>query len=394
MRRRLCMVVHGPYPVGEPRVAREARSALAAGFDVDVVAMRQPGEPRLDEIDGVVVHRLPYLRRSRSGPAALLYEYVGFTGLATAYVARLHLRRRYAVVHVHNPPDFLVAAGLLPKLMGARLVFDVHDLAPDLFEMRLGGRRGADIVVRALRRVERAALAVADAVVTVHEPYRRELLARAVPDEKIVVVMNSLDEELIPPDGEPAADDFRIVYHGTITPHYGIEIALEAFAGIAADVPRACFEVYGAGDALAGLRRRARELGIVDRVVLPSRVIPHREVLEKVQGASVGLVVNLAIERNKVALPTKLLEYVAMRVPVIASELPAVREHFSEQELSFVPAADPDALAAALRAVASDPVAAAARADAALRRYQAYRWEIYSERYRDLLDRVVVSAAA
>jgi len=70
----------------------------------------------------------------------MLVEYLGFTVLATAWLA-LHPRRR--IVHAHNQLDFLAIAGLLPKLLGNRLIFDVHDLPPDIFSMRFDGRRGS-----------------------------------------------------------------------------------------------------------------------------------------------------------------------------------------------------------------------------------------------------------
>src|SRR5262249_3115249 len=160
--------------------------------------MRYPGQPKISDAEGARVYRLPYLRTQRHNSAALLYEYAGFTALAIARVASLHARRRYGVIQVHNPPDFLVAAALLPKATGARVVLDVHDFAPDLFAMRHAGKPGASTLESALRRAEAAATRVSDAVVTVHEPYRHELLKRGVPDEKIVVVLNSLDERLIP----------------------------------------------------------------------------------------------------------------------------------------------------------------------------------------------------
>src|SRR5262245_17913368 len=107
------MVVHGPYPIGEPRVTRQARAALEAGFDVDVVATRRPDEPTSEVVDGVRVFRLPVEHRRGGGILWILREYLGFTLLATLKVARLSARRRYAVVQVHNPPDFLIAAAMI-----------------------------------------------------------------------------------------------------------------------------------------------------------------------------------------------------------------------------------------------------------------------------------------
>ena len=96
-------------------------------------------------------------------------------------VARLAVRRRYSVVQIANPPDFLVAAGVVPRLLGARIIFDVHDLAPDLFASRFEGRRGERVADALLRLLERAAIHLADEVVTVHEPYRQQLIARRRP---------------------------------------------------------------------------------------------------------------------------------------------------------------------------------------------------------------------
>jgi glycosyltransferase involved in cell wall biosynthesis len=391
-RKRLCMVVHGPYP--DPRVVREVRTALDAGFEVDVVAMADPGEARRSEVDGARVYRIPHLRLSRSGPVSLVREYTGFTLLAIFVVAKLHLGRLYDVVQVHNPPDFLVAAAVIPRVLGARIVLDVHDLAPELFAMRLGSRRWAGAVERILRIVESAAIRVSDSVVTVHEPYRRELLARGVPDDKIVVVLNALDERLVPAGPPPSEDGaFRVVYHGTVTPHYGVDLLVDAFATVADAIPGARLEIYGPGDAVPAVRERVEEHGVTTLVHVDGRSLPQKEVLRRVCGASVGVVSLLPIERNRAALPSKLLEYVALGIPVIAPDIPAIVESFSENEIAYFQGGDVYSLAEAIRSVAADPAAARSRAELAMERYRAaYSWPIYAERYVELLESLARSS--
>ncbi len=135
------MLVHGPYPIGEPRVQRETRAAREAGWDVDVIAMRRPGEP--DHETGAFGERICRLRvehRRGLGALGVAREYLSFAVLASARLYALGRRRRYAVVQVHNPPDFLVLAALPCRLQGSRILFDVHDLGPDMFSMRFGGR--------------------------------------------------------------------------------------------------------------------------------------------------------------------------------------------------------------------------------------------------------------
>lgn len=382
--RRLCMVVHGPYPIGEPRVTREAQVARELGLDVEVLALRRPGEVRSETVDGVLVHRLPIRHRRGCGLVRMLAEYLGFTTLATAWLA-LHPRRR-RLVQVHNPPDFLVIAGLLPKLLGNRLIFDVHDLSPDLFAMRFDGKRGSRIADRLLKLTEKAATRLANQVITVHEPYRRELIARGVKPDKVSVVMNSLDESLLP---DPAAraenNSFRVVYHGTITHWYGVATIIEAAARASSEIPGLRVELYGDGDALPAVRELASRYGLDGRFSSSGAYLPHRDTLAAVSGASVGVVPNLSNRLNRFALSSKLFEYVMLGIPVACSRLPTLEEHFGEDELLFFEPGDSADLARALTAIATDPASAARRAERARARCEEYRWHQSAKRYAALL---------
>ena len=381
------MLVHGPYPLGEARVAREARAALAAGWEVDVLATRRPGEPARERVDGADVHRLPFAHRRGLALPLAAAEYAGFALLATAHLARLARHHRFAVVQVHAPPDFLAAAALVPKLLGSSLLLDVHDLSPHMFAMRFGHGRLATSFEHTLEGVERRAADLADAVVTVHEPYRRELIALGVPPEKVHVVMNSVDERLLPRQAAPPHDRFTAVYHGTITPPYGVELLVQA----AAAVQDLSLEIYGDGDSEPAVARLVRELGLDPRVTLVGRQLPQREVLERISGASVGVIPNLPTRLNRFALSSKLFEYVALGIPAVVADLPTLRAHFDPEEVRFFRAGDASALAQALRETAAEPDSARRRAEAARRRYEAYRWPVQRERYLALLDLLAAS---
>lgn len=384
---RLLMVVHSNVPE-DPRVMVEAETAHDAGFEVDIVALSGPGTPSEERLaEGIRVVRLPVEHVRGAGFLQVVREYLSFTARATVWAARLARTRRYDVVQVHNPPDFLVIAGLVPKLLGARLLFDVHDLGPDMFHSRYGSRRGARRVDQVLRFVERRAISVADDLLTVHEPYRRELIARGAKPDEVTVVMNSIAEALLPPADHAARDDrFRVVYHGTITPHYGVELLVRAAARTREHVPDIRLEVYGSGDALEASIRIAEELGMEDRVRFVE-TLSRRDVLAAVNGASVGVVPNLPTRLNRFALSTKLFEYVALGIPAVVADLPTLRMHFSDDEVLFFRAGDEVALSRALLSVARDPDAASSRARAALRRYEAYSWERNAERYVQVLTR-------
>jgi glycosyltransferase involved in cell wall biosynthesis len=387
--RRLCMVVHASYPL-DVRVAREVRVALREGYEVDVLAMTEPGEPKREVVGGANVYRLPFAHRRGMGMVGVVWEYVGFTLLASAQLFWRVIRRRYGIVQIHNPPDFLIVAAIAPRLLGARVILDIHDLSPDMFAMRFDGRPGARLADRGLRLVERLATRFADVVITVHEPYRRELEKRGVPRAKTAVVMNSFDEGLLPEqttDGD--SDAFRIVYHGTITPPYGVVLLVEAVARLTDEIDGLRLEIDGEGDSLPAIRAQAQRLGIEDRLRLSGRYLPHAEVLARVASAQVGVIPNLPTRLNTFALSSKLFEYVALGVPVVCADLPTMVEHFTEDEVLFFRAGDSQSLADALREVARDPVAAAARAQAALARYrETYSWAANATRYARVLEQL------
>jgi glycosyltransferase involved in cell wall biosynthesis len=383
------MIVHGPYPVGEPRVAREAAAARSAGFEVDVVAMRRKGEPARENVDGVEVVRLPLERRRGAGVAGILLEYVGFTLLASAAVAKREFGRRYDIVQVHNPPDFLIAAAFVPRLAGARVVLDVHDLSPHMFGSRFRAGRATTAARRALLGVQSVATRFADAVLTVHAPYGRELVRQGVPEDKVTVVMNTLDERLLPAARASEPGLFRIVYHGTVTRPYGLGLLVDAAGRLRDEGVLYRVELYGEGDAVAELRGQVAAAGLEDRFEVSGTYLPHEETLARVAGASVGVIPNLPGELNRFALSSKLFEYVALGIPVVCADLPTLREHFSAEEVLFFRAGDADSLAEALLAVARKPEAAAERAERARQRYEDYRWPVQAARYTSVLERLV-----
>ena len=122
---RVCVVRQYYYPL-DIRVRREVEALLAAGHEVDVVCLQGPEQP-VSERDGRLrVRRLPLRHRRGGGAVGYVSRYGSFLLLAAAVVLALHLRRRYAVVQVHSLPDPLVAVGLLPRLLGARVLLDLQ----------------------------------------------------------------------------------------------------------------------------------------------------------------------------------------------------------------------------------------------------------------------------
>jgi Glycosyltransferase Family 4 len=122
-----------------------------------------------------------------------MFEYSAFFLSAFAQASRLHLRRRYDVVQVNTLPDALVFAAAIPKLFGARVILDLHELMPELYVSKYGHRRFG---VRLMALMERMSASFADRVLTVSRPTWQVLVRRGIPLSKLEIVMNSADERI------------------------------------------------------------------------------------------------------------------------------------------------------------------------------------------------------
>ena len=242
--KRHCMVVFALYPLGETRVQREAEALVRHGYEVDVICIRIPGEPSMDEYKGVKIyrekHRLPFNLARGSGLSEKFLKYLRFFLSAAIRVTWLNFHKRYATIQVHNLPDFLVFCTLIPKMLGVPVILDLHDLMPEFYAGRFG--QSSSLMARLIRWQERLACRFANHVITVSEHWRQALIQRGVPENKCSVVMNVADESIFHPNGSghirsTRNGEFRLIYHGSMHQRYGLDLAVEAIDRLRHEIP-------------------------------------------------------------------------------------------------------------------------------------------------------------
>jgi glycosyltransferase involved in cell wall biosynthesis len=372
--RKACMIVHSYYPA-DPRVRRETEALLANGWAVDVICLRNHGQPAKELCGGATVYRLPVRRHRGSGLAVYLLEYLVFFVLASIKVTLLHLRRRYNVVQAHNMPDFLAFTALLPKLMGARVVLDIHDVVPELYMIKFGGREDHK-VVRLTRWFERVSTRFADYVLTAGAPFRRRLLERGVPNDKLTVIMNSADPRLFTQQQPQKRNDdgFTLIHHGSLFERNGLDIAIRAVDRLRHEIPNLRFNIYGQGEAEAGLADLVRELDLRDHVKLGG-FVSIDAIPALISSADLGVIPLRKNSFNDLIYPTKAFEYLAMGVPVIMARTEAVVDLFADvPDMLFTPE-QVDELADRILMLYREPERRQRLLAAAQQAYIPYEWE-------------------
>jgi glycosyltransferase involved in cell wall biosynthesis len=332
---RVCHLAYTFYE-NDNRVIRYAEALSERGDEVDVIALRRPGQSRRAESNGVRVFRIQRRAVNEKRAHVYLLKILWFFLKATVYLTLLQVRRRYDFVHVHNVPDFLVFASWAPRLMGARIILDIHDILPELYSGKFGAVEGS-AVFRALLTVERLSCRFATHVIVANHLWFDKLVRRSVPSHKCTTIMNYPDLTVfkpLPADRKRRDGTFIILYPGTLNHHQGVDIAVRAFALAGERMPGAELHIYGEGPARPELERLTRELGLQDRVKLMDRV-SLKEMSEIMASADIGVVPKRADGFGNEAFSTKILEFMACGVPVVVSRTQVDAHYFNDSLVRF-----------------------------------------------------------
>lgn len=391
----ICQVVQGVYDI-DPRVRRKAEALVAAGYSVDVLALRAAGGKKEYVVNGVSV-RTVSLGKKRGSLARYAFEYVAFFLWACWRLTVQTARKRYAVIDVNTLPDFLIFAGIFARWIGAKLVLDMHEITPEFYRSKYGVAEDS-VLVRSLEYVERISFNFADRVVTINEPIRDLLVGRGLPRTKSTVVMNAVDESRFGVNGGCAAapsdrlDKFVMVYHGTLTALYGLDIAIEAFALVHEQMPGAEIWILGSGPEQPKLAALARERELGEKVKLIGQV-PAADIPKWLSQCTVGILPIRCDVFLDFAFPNKLPEYIITGKTVIISRLKSIRYYFSEEALAYFNPNDPADLSRQMLRLYQNPELRNRLMVKAREEYVPIRWEVMKARYLELIANLIGPAA-
>jgi glycosyltransferase involved in cell wall biosynthesis len=369
------------------RVLRYAEALKERGDNVEVVALRRSHETRSGAFRGIPLTRIQRRSVTEKAPLIYLLKTFGFFIHAAALLAVRHLRNPYDVIHVHNVPDFLVFAALVPKLLGAHVILDIHDALPELYAGKFGNRTSSPID-KCLRLIERLSCLFADHVFIANDIWREKLIRRALPRSKCTTVLNYPDLRLFRPiaaSGPPEDARFVMLYPGSLNRHQGVDLAIKALPLVKPDVPQAELHIYGEGAGLNDLVRLASELGVSDSVHFHAPV-PIDQISAVMAAADVGIEPKRSEGFSDEALSTKILEFMACGVPVVVSKTTAHKHYFDERVVRFFAPGDAPALANAVVRVYADRVARSDWTTSAREFAATFNWEARASEYFHVLS--------
>jgi len=378
------------------------RYTLAAQADVGIepvaiTALDFPGEevPDVEDVHGIP-HR--HLRRTEVPGAETVDAHLD--AYATALVPAL-TEEAPRLLHVHSGARGYEAALVgraAAGALGLPWVYEVRGFFEAIWSQDLDRAETAETYHRR-RDTDTRCMLAADAVITLSESMRGDIVGRGVPAERVHVVPNGVDaaafvprprrEELV--EQYDLADHFVFGYVSNLD-HYreGQELLVDAAVALREKGVRATALIVGDGTRRAEVEAHAEAIGAGDAAVFTGRV-PHDEVLDHYALLDVLVVPRVDEQAARLVTPLKPFEAMAAGLPVLVSDLPALTEitGAGQRGESFA-AGDAQALTEALAGLAADPdrraeLAAAGRAWVETER----SWSANGHRYREIYDVVL-----
>ncbi|MCA9907755.1 MAG: glycosyltransferase family 4 protein [Anaerolineae bacterium] len=394
MKQRVCVVSQREIP-GDARIHNQIQGFKEAGYEVDVLCTRQTNKPNFSVEDGVTYRRLPSIPRARASKIRYFLEYLSFWVPSFFALIYLQLTRQYQMVMVTNLPDPLVFSALFPKLVGAKVIFDIRECSPEMFNDRFNLAMDGKIM-KVMIAFEQAAIRFSDATMTCTEQMKQAVIKRGAKAEKVFIMLNygQFDLEPVLPDpNEDTSSEFRIITHGTIIKRYGHDILIKAMPYVLEKLPHARLEIMGKGEFRPELEALVKTLGLEDSVTFGG-FVSKDELLRRLRRAYLGAVTIVRNPEADLVHTYKMFEYMAMGKPIVISRTTAAEYYFDDTMLCFFDAGSPQALADAIVDLAENPEKRLSLAKNALNGLERFSLEKQRQNVRQMIDYVLGRADA
>ena len=387
--------LHSGYTFRTLAILREQR---ALGWEtLHLTSSKQLGTRASEEdVEGLHFYRTPAVPSPLSRiPVVRELDLMTRTARRIEDIVR---QRRPDVIHAHSPVLNALPALRVGRRLGIPVVYEVRafweDAAVDHGTAREGGAR-----YRLSRALETYALKRADAVTTICEGLRSEIVARGIDARKVMVIPNAVDIESFTVGGKPdeALKEqlglngcIVLGFIGSFYAYEGLPLLLDALPKMLAAGPRVRLLLVGGGPQEPHLRQLAERLALSDKVVFTGRV-PHNEVQRYYDLVDVLVYPRLSMRLTELVTPLKPLEAMAQGRLLVASDVGGHRELIRDGETGVLfKAGDAAALASKVLGLLADQAGWAPMREAARRYVESKRnWAKSVGRYRQVYPRLL-----
>lgn len=389
--KKILMVVYNYFPQ-DARPRREAEALINAGYTVDIICLRLPDQTKAEKVFGVGTYRVN-ISKGISTKSKYIRLYTSFFIRSFFKLNRLYIKNKYSVIHIHNMPDFLVFLGVIPKFFGSKIILDLHDPTPEMLMTKFSGDKESKLM-KLLKWQERISIRFAHSIITTNKSFLDRFILRGCPKEKINIVMNSPQESIFnkfsdKTNGKKVENKFIVMYHGIIITRYGFEDMLNAINLLKEKIPGLEHRVYGHGEDLPLFLEMVKALNL-NHIVKFFGEVSLEKIVESIPECDVGIIPNRLTPFTQINFPTRILEYLYMKKPVVVPRTQGIKDYFDEDSMFFFESGNAEDLANVVLSIYSEKEKSQKILNKGYEVYQGLKWESQSKNlvkiYEDLLN--------
>ncbi len=382
----ICVLAWAFYDY-DARIRREAEALVDRGDSVDVVCLRWKGDKKHNTVHGANVYRITERKLEEKGALDYLVAVLKFFILSCYWVTKLHFRKRYDIIHVHSVPDFEVFAALVPKLLGAKIILDIHDIVPEFYAQKFSVNQNS-LIVKALKLIEKISIKFSNHVIIANDLWRDKLIKRSIREDKCTTLLNFPDPKIFKRKNHVKYSNFTLIYHGLLAKHQGLDIAIKAVNSLKDEIPLLELVIYGKGPDRQRLGNLTKEMHLEDRIIFNDSV-PVDLIPDIISKAHIGVVPKRGGDFSGEAFSTKILEFIAVGVPVIAARNRIEEYYFKDSQILFFEPGNEEDLAKCVLELYRN----SAKGDALVKKadefLSTFNWEVHKGTFYRITDNLV-----
>ena len=382
---KVCIIYFSAF---QSLLQRDTNAHLDRGDEVDVICYGLPGDIKLF-VDGLLkVYRLIERHIEKESFFDYFLKLSYFWLLTFLKLTFSATTKRYDLIHVVSPPDSMIFVTIIQKLLGARVILNIHDITPDFFMRKLGVSE-RHIATRLLKYMEKISCHFSDHVLTVTDLWRDKLIARTgIPPSKCSVFMNVCDDRLLGLSKKSKVtneSDFRLLYPGNLGEHFGVETLIRAIPLIKREIPFVQLNIFGNGPLKKYFEKLSRALHL-EGVVSIRPPIPLHELILVMRQVDVGIVPTSDGTFAGEALSTKSLEFIAVGTPVVISRTTASQYYYDDSMVMYFKPGDYEDLARCIIELYRHPEKRKELIENSKEFNKRHNWEYYKKVYLKVVD--------
>ncbi len=368
----------------DSRVVREALAAVEAGYQVDFFTLK---EQKPAQVPGLKVIYTKTEQYRGSNKFLFVGSYVSFLLFCMRKITARHFKQRYDVVHVNNMPNFLVFSTLLVRMMGVKVILDIHDLMPELFAEKFALPLN-HWIIKLLYLEERWSANYAHLVISTNRLQSRRFKENKIRKSEFPIILNASDEKVFVPftDHDYDSKPLVLVFPSTIAKRLGLDVLVDAMEIVAQTHKDVVLKVFGDGEYRPALVERIEEKSLTDQVRFEG-LIDHKALSDQLEQAHVGVIPWPSGHSTNYQMPVKINEYFTKGLAAIVSDVEILKEYFSDKAL-FFEAGNAQDFAQKIIELHENRALLKQLAAAGHEFYQANSWSRYKQDYQQILDKL------